>query len=173
MSSYSVDLFSLFSFLSFFRELSSFHISPLSCKDSFPVLPFSRGAASSLSGKASHVANRLIKSYPDYKIVVLEKLAYCSSLKNLNPSRSSPNFKFINDDIESSDLVNYLLITESINRDTIMHFVAQTHVDNSFGNNFRFTKNIFDTYVLLEAYKFIDQIRMFIHDSTNEVYDET
>ncbi|CAH8381224.1 unnamed protein product [Eruca vesicaria subsp. sativa] len=121
---------------------------------------------------ASHVANRLIRTYPDYKIVVLDKLDYCSNLKNLNPSRSSPNFKFVKGDIASADLVNYLLITERI--DTIMHFAAQTHVDNSFGNSFEFTKNnIYGTHVLLEACKVTGQIRRFIHVSTDEVYGET
>ncbi|CAA7014886.1 unnamed protein product [Microthlaspi erraticum] len=121
---------------------------------------------------ASHVANRLIRSYPDYKIVVLDKLDYCSNLKNLNPSKQSPNFKFVKGDIASADLVNYLLITEGI--DTIMHFAAQTHVDNSFGNSFEFTKNnIYGTHVLLEACKVTGQIRRFIHVSTDEVYGET
>ncbi|CAL9151536.1 unnamed protein product [Musa hybrid cultivar] len=121
---------------------------------------------------ASHVANRLVRNYPEYKIVVLDKLDYCSNLKNLNPSRSSPNFKFVKGDIGSADLVNYLLITESI--DTIMHFAAQTHVDNSFGNSFEFTKNnIYGTHVLLEACKVTGQIRRFIHVSTDEVYGET
>ncbi|CAL4913830.1 unnamed protein product [Urochloa decumbens] len=121
---------------------------------------------------ASHVANRLVRKYPHYKIVVLDKLDYCSSLKNLNPSRPSPNFKFVKGDIASADLVNYLLITESI--DTIMHFAAQTHVDNSFGNSFEFTKNnIYGTHVLLEACKVTGQIRRFIHVSTDEVYGET
>ncbi|RZC67504.1 hypothetical protein C5167_011189 [Papaver somniferum] len=121
---------------------------------------------------ASHVANRLIRNYPDYKIVVLDKLDYCSNLKNLLPSRSSPNFKFVKGDIGSADLVNFLLITESI--DTIMHFAAQTHVDNSFGNSFEFTKNnIYGTHVLLEACKVTGQIRRFIHVSTDEVYGET
>ena len=121
---------------------------------------------------ASHVANRLIRNYPEYKIVVLDKLDYCSNLKNLIPSRSSPNFKFVKGDIGSADLVNFLLITESI--DTIMHFAAQTHVDNSFGNSFEFTKNnIYGTHVLLEACKVTGQIRRFIHVSTDEVYGET
>lgn len=121
---------------------------------------------------ASHVANRLIRNYPDYKIVVLDKLDYCSNLKNLLPSRPSPNFKFVKGDIGSADLVNFLLITESI--DTIMHFAAQTHVDNSFGNSFEFTKNnIYGTHVLLEACKVTGQIRRFIHVSTDEVYGET
>ncbi|XP_059664927.1 trifunctional UDP-glucose 4,6-dehydratase/UDP-4-keto-6-deoxy-D-glucose 3,5-epimerase/UDP-4-keto-L-rhamnose-reductase RHM1-like [Cornus florida] len=121
---------------------------------------------------ASHVANRLIRNYPEYKIIVLDKLDYCSSLNNLNPSRSSPNFKFIKGDIGSADLVNFILVTESI--DTIMHFAAQTHVDNSFGNSFEFTKNnIYGTHVLLEACKVTGQIKRFIHVSTDEVYGET
>ncbi|XP_042029552.1 trifunctional UDP-glucose 4,6-dehydratase/UDP-4-keto-6-deoxy-D-glucose 3,5-epimerase/UDP-4-keto-L-rhamnose-reductase RHM1-like [Salvia splendens] len=122
---------------------------------------------------ASHVANRLVRNYPEYKIVVLDKLDYCSNLKNLYPSNSSPNFKFVKGDIGSSDLVNYLLFTENI--DTIMHFAAQTHVDNSFGNSFEFTKNnIYGTHVLLEACKVTgSQIRRFIHVSTDEVYGET
>ncbi|XP_073297850.1 trifunctional UDP-glucose 4,6-dehydratase/UDP-4-keto-6-deoxy-D-glucose 3,5-epimerase/UDP-4-keto-L-rhamnose-reductase RHM1-like [Primulina huaijiensis] len=121
---------------------------------------------------ASHVANRLIRNYPEYKIVVLDKLDYCSNLKNILPSKSSPNFKFVKGDIASADLVNYLLVAENI--DTIMHFAAQTHVDNSFGNSFEFTKNnIYGTHVLLEACKVTKQIRRFIHVSTDEVYGET
>ncbi|XP_075506479.1 trifunctional UDP-glucose 4,6-dehydratase/UDP-4-keto-6-deoxy-D-glucose 3,5-epimerase/UDP-4-keto-L-rhamnose-reductase RHM1-like [Primulina tabacum] len=121
---------------------------------------------------ASHVANRLIRNYPEYKIVVLDKLDYCSNLKNLLPSKGSPNFKYVKGDISSADLVNYLLLTENI--DTIMHFAAQTHVDNSFGNSFEFTKNnIYGTHVLLEACKVTGQIKRFIHVSTDEVYGET
>jgi UDP-glucose 4,6-dehydratase len=121
---------------------------------------------------ASHVAIRITKKYPDYKIVVLDKLDYCSNLKNLLPVSSSPNFKFVKGDIASADLVNFLLVTENI--DTIMHFAAQTHVDNSFGNSFEFTKNnIYGTHVLLEACKITGQIKRFIHVSTDEVYGET
>ncbi|KAG6479651.1 trifunctional UDP-glucose 4,6-dehydratase/UDP-4-keto-6-deoxy-D-glucose 3,5-epimerase/UDP-4-keto-L-rhamnose-reductase RHM1-like [Zingiber officinale] len=121
---------------------------------------------------ASHVANRLVRNYPHYKVVVLDKLDYCSSLNNLNPSRASPNFKFVKGDIASADLVQFLLVTESI--DTIMHFAAQTHVDNSFGNSFEFTKNnIYGTHVLLEACKVTGLVRRFIHVSTDEVYGET
>ncbi|CAM6069559.1 unnamed protein product [Sphagnum tenellum] len=61
---------------------------------------------------ASHVASRLIRKYPQYKIVVLDKLDYCSNLKNLSPAEASKNFKFVKGDIGSADLVNYLLITE-------------------------------------------------------------
>lgn len=120
---------------------------------------------------ASHVTNRLIKSY-DYKIVALDKLDYCSSLNNLLPSLSSQNFKFVKGDIACADLVNHLLVSEQI--DTIMHFAAQTHVDNSYGNSFEFSKNnIYGTHVLLEACKLGPRIERFIHVSTNDVYGET
>ncbi|CAN0913922.1 Trifunctional UDP-glucose 4,6-dehydratase/UDP-4-keto-6-deoxy-D-glucose 3,5-epimerase/UDP-4-keto-L-rhamnose-reductase RHM1 [Linum grandiflorum] len=122
---------------------------------------------------ASHVCNRLIRNYPDYNVVVLDKLDYCSNLNNLNPSRSSPNFKFVKGDIASADMVNFILLTESI--DTIMHFAAQTHVDNSFGNSFEFTENnIYGTHVLLEACRLTGgRVKRFIHVSTDEVYGET
>ena len=57
--------------------------------------------------------------------------------------------------------------------DTIMHFAAQTHVDNSFGNSFQFTQNnIMGTHVLLESAK-LAGIKLFIHVSTDEVYGNT
>eukprot|EP00475_Leptophrys_vorax_P011504 TRINITY_DN18062_c0_g1_i1.p1 TRINITY_DN18062_c0_g1~~TRINITY_DN18062_c0_g1_i1.p1 ORF type:complete len:658 (+),score=89.42 TRINITY_DN18062_c0_g1_i1:132-2105(+) len=121
---------------------------------------------------ASHVANRIVRNYPQYRVVVLDKLDYCSNLRNLDASMSSPNFKFVKGDIGSADLVNYLLLTEGI--DTVMHFAAQTHVDNSFGNSFEFTKNnIYGTHVLLESCKVAGTIKRFIHVSTDEVYGET
>nr|GMD08536.1 trifunctional UDP-glucose 4,6-dehydratase/UDP-4-keto-6-deoxy-D-glucose 3,5-epimerase/UDP-4-keto-L-rhamnose-reductase RHM1-like [Ipomoea batatas] len=121
---------------------------------------------------ASHVTNRLVKRYPNYRIVGLDKLDYCSNLGNLNPSLSSPNFKFVKADVTSADLINYVLSEERF--DTVMHFAAQTHVDNSFGNSFEFTNNnIYGTHVLLEACKVTGSVRRFIHVSTDEVYGET
>lgn len=67
-------------------------------------------------------------------------------------------------------LVSYVLSSNNV--DTIMHFAAQTHVDNSFGNSIEFTKNnILGTHVLLEAGK-AHKIKRFIHVSTDEVYGE-
>ena len=92
---------------------------------------------------------RLVKRYPQYKIVNFDKLEYCASLKNIEEIADYPNYKFIKGDICSSDLVQYVLETEKV--DTIMNFAAQTHVDNSFGNSFSFTQtNILGTHVLLE-----------------------
>lgn len=96
---------------------------------------------------------------------------YCACLENLDELKDLPNFKFIKGDICSSDLVNFVF--SEYNIDTVMHFAAQTHVDNSFGNSFAFTKaNIFGTHVLLECAKTFKNIKRFIHVSTDEVYGE-
>ena len=108
--------------------------------------------------------------YPQYKIVNFDRLDYCACIENLGEVCDLPNYKFVKGDICSADLVNYVLDTEEI--DTIMHFAAQTHVDNSFGNSFQFTRNnIMGTHVLLEAAK-IHDIKRFVHVSTDEVYGE-
>jgi UDP-glucose 4,6-dehydratase len=120
---------------------------------------------------ASHVAILLCKKYPQYKIVVYDCLDYCACLANLEELFDLPNFKFVKGDITSPDLVSYVLTEEKI--DTILHFAAQTHVDNSFGNSFAFTQtNIYGTHVLLESAKMCDTLKRFVHVSTDEVYGE-
>jgi dTDP-glucose 4,6-dehydratase len=59
--------------------------------------------------------------------------------------------------------------------DTVLHFAAQTHVDNSFGNSFNFTQtNVMGTHVLLESAKLFKQnLKLFVHVSTDEVYGES
>jgi dTDP-glucose 4,6-dehydratase len=134
----------------------------------------------------SHVVLLLAKKYPQYNIINLDKLDYCSSLVNLSSVSSLPNYKFIKGDICSPDLINYIFKTHDI--DTVLHFAAQTHVDNSFGNSFSFTRNnVMGTHVLLEAAKEhwknknknndnsndnIGTGHRFIHVSTDEVYGE-
>ena len=119
---------------------------------------------------ASHVVILMVKKYPNLKIVNFDRLDYCSCIENLCDLKSEPNYKFIKGNICSSELVSYVLESEKI--DTIMHFAAQTHVDNSFGNSFQFTQNnILGTHVLLESAK-VANIARFIHVSTDEVYGE-
>ena len=123
---------------------------------------------------ASHVAIHLVQTYPNYNIVVLDKLDYCSSMKNIQSIINQSNFTFIKGDICSSDMISYILSHHKI--DTIMHFAAQTHVDNSFGNSLYFTKNnILGTHTLLEATRqhiASNRFYRFIHVSTDEIYGE-
>ena len=54
---------------------------------------------------------------------MLDKLDYCGTLKNLAAATTAPGFKFIKGDLQSGDLLSYILSTERI--DTVMHFAAQ------------------------------------------------
>ncbi|KAJ3102125.1 hypothetical protein HDU97_000767 [Phlyctochytrium planicorne] len=120
---------------------------------------------------ASHVVIKLVKAYPNYQIINLDKLDYCSTLKNLADIKEYPNYKFIKGDITITDFVNFLLKEYKI--DVVFHFAAQSHVDNSFGDSFEFTKNnVLGTHVLLEAAR-LHGVKKFIHVSTDEVYGET
>ena len=56
---------------------------------------------------------------------------------NGNPTHKPQNQQFVKGDIQSMDLLKFILESERV--DTIMHFAAQTHVDNSFGNSLAFT----------------------------------
>lgn len=120
---------------------------------------------------ASHVVIHLVKNYPQYNIVNIDRLSYCSSLNNVQEIENEPNYKFYLMDITSVNEMNKIFEIEQF--DTIMHFAAQTHVDNSFGNSFKFINdNITGTHVLLELAKKYN-IKRFIHVSTDEVYGET
>merc|ERR1719215_1672737 len=98
---------------------------------------------------------------------------YCANLRNLSTVINKPNFKFVKGDVKSADLINHVIATEEI--DTVMHFAAQTHVDNSFGNSIVFTSsNIYGTHMMLEACRaHKGQIKRFVHVSTDEVYGES
>ena len=57
--------------------------------------------------------------------------------------------------------------------DAIIHFAAQSHVDNSFDNSLQYTTdNVMGTHVLLQASKEYGKIKKFLHFSTDEVYGE-
>ena len=118
----------------------------------------------------SHVAERLATRYPHYNVVVLDKLDPCASAENLAAVRD--RVKIVRGDVGSADLVRHVLRTENV--DTVLHFAAQTHVDNSFGNSLDFTvNNTLGTHVLLEACREHGRISRFINVSTDEVYGET
>ncbi|KAG9301772.1 hypothetical protein G9A89_003319 [Geosiphon pyriformis] len=118
----------------------------------------------------SFLVRKLVVLYPEYNVVVVDKLDYCGSLNNLTILKGLRNYTFIKGDITCVDFMYFILREKRI--DTICHLAAQTHVDNSFGDSFEFTKNnVMGTHVILEAAK-VNGIKRFIHVSTDEVYGE-
>lgn len=117
---------------------------------------------------ASHVIVHLHQTYPDYYIVNLDKLDYCSSLHQFRSMKD--NYKFIQGNILSMDLLKHIFREERI--DTVMHFAAHTHVDNSFDNSLDFTmNNVVGTHNLLHCAREF-KIKRFVHVSTDEVKGE-
>jgi UDP-glucose 4,6-dehydratase len=118
----------------------------------------------------ANVAVYLTRKYPLIKFVILDKLDYCSDKRNLDEVKSLPNFKFVKGDILQENHVLFVLQEEKI--DTVMHFAANSSVDLSFGNTFKFVENnVLGTCKLLECCRVWGKIKKFIHVSTDEVYD--
>lgn len=98
----------------------------------------------------------------------IDCLNYCASKTNV---KEFQNYKFIEGNITDQSLISFLLQEYKI--DTIIHFAAQSHVDNSFNSSIQFTQdNIFGTHVLLECSRKYGKIEKFVHFSTDEVYGE-
>ena len=108
-----------------------------------------------------------------YKIINFDAMYYCANEKNVKDEiRNSDNYILIKGNLCSQDLVDHVLYTYNI--DYVIHFAAQSHVQNSFDNSLQFTQdNILGTHTLLECCRKYDKIEKFIHVSTDEVYGES
>jgi dTDP-glucose 4,6-dehydratase len=122
----------------------------------------------------------LLNKYNNYNIINLDKLTYAGDLNNLTSITSNANFnaryRFIQGDITNKQLVsnifNQFCITD------VIHFAAESHVDNSITNSeVFFTTNVLGTLNLINTAKdFWKDCRnkfsyhRFHHISTDEVY---
>ena len=121
----------------------------------------------------SHFINYYFHKNPECILWNIDAMYYCASENNVIPEiRNSPRYHFIKGNVQSEDLVSHILEKNKITH--IIHFAAQSHVQNSFDDSIKYTMdNILGTHTLLECcrkYKFIKKI---IHVSTDEVYGES
>jgi dTDP-glucose 4,6-dehydratase/UDP-glucose 4,6-dehydratase len=121
----------------------------------------------------SNFINYAVKKYPNYNFVNIDTMYYCASLDNIDKDiQQSYNYKFIEANINDLSLIKYLLKEEKITH--IIHFAAQSHVDNSFENSLQYTDdNVKGTHTLLEAMCQVNRDILFFHFSTDEVYGES
>lgn len=116
----------------------------------------------------SNFINYILAKNNNIKVYNLDCLNYCANESNVMPNK---NYKLIKGNITSKDLVLHILRDYEI--DSIVHFAAQSHVDNSFDNSLQYTMdNVYGTHVLLQAAKEYGKIVKFLHFSTDEVYGE-
>lgn len=121
----------------------------------------------------SHVVRRFVNSYPDYRIVNLDKLTYAGNLENLRDIDQNSNYSFVKGDITDVRFIEELFDNHSF--DAVIHLAAESHVDRSISGPMEFINtNIIGTVNLLNAAK--DRWggnmgeKLFYHISTDEVY---
>jgi len=128
-----------------------------------------------VTGGCGFIGSNFINKYfykNDSKIINLDAMYYCASETNVLPEiRSSDRYIFVKGNLQSKDFVDLVLKTWDITH--VIHFAAQSHVQNSFDDSVNYTlDNIVGTHTLLECCRY-KKIVKFIHVSTDEVYGES
>ena len=118
----------------------------------------------------ANFAEYMVKKYPEYNIIVFDKLTYAGNLENLKNIKDK--ITFVQGDICDFDFVQETFKKYDI--DTVVHFAAESHVDNSIKTPFIFTQtNVIGTHTLLEAARRAwgeGSPNKFMHISTDEVF---
>ncbi len=139
-----------------------------------------------ITGGAGFIGSNFVpyflEKYKDYRIINLDLLTYAGNLENLKEIEKDKRYEFVKGDICNRELVEYLF--EKYDIKGVIHFAAESHVDNSISNPSVFVEtNVNGTFTLIDvAYKkwmkepFVYKERYkekkprFHHISTDEVY---
>lgn len=115
----------------------------------------------------SNFVNRLIAHRPDCQVFVLDALTYAGNLDNFSEEqRRNRNFFFWHGSVNDRAVVQQLVSQA----DKVVHFAAETHVDNSIYNTDDFVDtDIKGTQIVLDAMRKYP-VERFLHISTSEVY---
>ena len=112
----------------------------------------------------------MLKKYPDYRIICLDKLTYAGNLSTLAPVMDKSNFRFVKADISDREAVNKLFEEEHL--DIVLNFAAESHVDRSIEDSGIFLQtNIIGTATLMDACRKYG-IKRYHQVSTDEVYGD-
>lgn len=107
-----------------------------------------------VTGGAGFIGSNFVEyytaKYPDVMVINLDKMTYAGDKENLKEIEARENYKLVEGDIASADLVNYLFNQYDIRG--VIHFAAESHVDNSISNPEVFIHtNVMGTFNLLNA----------------------
>ena len=122
----------------------------------------------------SNFINYIYNNYNNINIINIDALYYCANIKNIHTNiiNDKKRYVFIKGNLCNKNLLDNIL--KKYNIRYIIHFAAQSHVQNSFEDSLQYTKdNILGTHTLLEACRKYNKIIRFIHVSTDEVYGES
>jgi dTDP-glucose 4,6-dehydratase len=130
-----------------------------------------------ITGGCGFIGSNFINNYfpknKVHKLVNVDAMYYCANEENVDKHiRSDANYIFAKGNICDYQFIEKILKEYEITH--IIHFAAQSHVQNSFDDSIQFTyDNILGTHTLLESCKKYGKIEKFIHVSTDEVYGES
>ena len=123
----------------------------------------------------SHAVEHWVKTYPEDRLVVLDKLTYAGHVANLASCNGLGKWELVQGDICDASLVGDLFSKHQF--DGVLHLAAESHVDRSIANPMEFVQtNVVGTLCLLNAAlqawgEHADRERyLFYHISTDEVY---
>jgi len=122
----------------------------------------------------SNFVNNVMERFDKIKIINFDAMYYCAREENVYEKwRNSERYTFIKGNLCSFDLVRHIIT--SYQPTHIIHFAAQSHVQNSFEDSLKYTQdNILGTHTLLECIRVYGKhLKRFIHVSTDEVYGES
>jgi len=118
----------------------------------------------------ANFADYFVNKHPEYNVIVVDKLTYAGNMDNLK--NVEDKITFIQADICDFEKMKEIFIKYNI--DGVIHFAAESHVDNSIKTPFIFTQtNVIGTHTLLETAKQVwgeGSTNKFVHISTDEVY---
>jgi dTDP-glucose 4,6-dehydratase len=116
----------------------------------------------------SNFVDHMLARYPNYRIVVYDKLTYAGRLENVQRFESDPRFAFVRGDI--CDMARVRETVQRYDIDAIVNFAAETHVDRSImAPDAVVTTNVNGTWTLLEVAREL-KLPRFHQISTDEVY---
>ena len=122
----------------------------------------------------SNFLNSYVSNNLDKYIINIDSESYASSFESTKNLTNYSNYKYLNIDITHQSDINSLF--NSYEFDIIIHFAAESHVDNSIKDPLSFAKsNIIGTLNLLQAFNNYRNLKskFFYHVSTDEVYGST
>ena len=137
-----------------------------------------------LTGTAGFIGSNFVPyfldKYSEYNLINLDLLTYAGTLDNLKECENNPRYKFVKGDICNRELIEFIFAEYDIQG--VIHFAAESHVDNSIKNPGVFVQtNVNGTFTLIDvaykywmnkpfSYKEKYQDCRFHHISTDEVY---
>jgi len=121
----------------------------------------------------SNFINLIMSEFDKIKLINFDAMYYCACETNVELKwRNSNRYTFVKGNLCSMDLVRHVFDSHSPTH--VLHFAAQSHVQNSFTDSLQYTQdNIVGTHTLLEVTRVYGKIQKFIHVSTDEVYGES